>query len=110
MGTILVYSTLPGSARKTLFFSMLGLRHWFRAKFFQQHQLFFRYHASSRLIVYAWLNDTKTGRAYDSKNDAYRVCLRMLDSGNPPGDWNSLLVEVRQQPPALAKPLQRHFG
>ena len=71
-------------------------KHWFRAKFFQQYRLFFRYHASSRLIVYAWVNDTKTLRAYDSKNDAYRAFLRMLDSGNPPDDWDSLLVEAKQ--------------
>ena len=29
-------------------------KHWFRAKFFQQYRLFFRYHAASRVIVYAW--------------------------------------------------------
>lgn len=32
-------------------------RHWFRAKFFQQYRLFFRYHAQSKVIVYAWVND-----------------------------------------------------
>jgi toxin YhaV len=35
-------------------------RHWFRAKFFQQYRLFFRYHASSKVIVYAWVNDEAT--------------------------------------------------
>ena len=28
-------------------------RHWFRAKFFQQYRLFFRYHQQSKIIVYA---------------------------------------------------------
>jgi toxin YhaV len=28
-------------------------RHWFRAKFFQQYRLFFRYHAPSKVIIYA---------------------------------------------------------
>ena len=37
-----------------------GHRHWFRAKFFQQYRLFFRYHASSKVIVYAWVNDEAT--------------------------------------------------
>jgi hypothetical protein len=37
-----------------------GYRHWFRAKFFQQYRLFFRYHASSKVIVYAWVNDEAT--------------------------------------------------
>ena len=44
-------------------------RHWFRAKFFQQYRLFFRYHAASRIIVYAWVNDEDTRRAYESADD-----------------------------------------
>src|SRR5450756_1991101 len=28
-------------------------KHWFRAKFYQQYRLFFRYHAAKRIIVYA---------------------------------------------------------
>ena len=70
--------------------------HWFRAKFFQQYRLFFRYHASSKIIVYAWVNDASTLRAYESKSDAYRVFRRMLDSGNPPDDWETLLVEAER--------------
>jgi len=31
--------------------------HWLRAKFFQQYRLFFRYHAPSKVIVLAWVND-----------------------------------------------------
>jgi len=34
-------------------------RHWFRAKFFQQYRLFFRFHAASRIIVFGWVNDTQ---------------------------------------------------
>ena len=30
--------------------------HWFRAKFFQQYRLFFRFHAPGKLIVFAWLD------------------------------------------------------
>lgn len=40
-------------------------KHWFCAKFFQQYRLFFRYHAKSKMIVYAWVNDEKTLRAYN---------------------------------------------
>ena len=36
-----------------------GRRHWFRAKFFQQYRLFFRYHRAQRIIVYAWVNDER---------------------------------------------------
>ncbi|WP_376691293.1 type II toxin-antitoxin system YhaV family toxin [Wenzhouxiangella sp. EGI_FJ10409] len=66
-------------------------KHWFRAKFLQQYRLFFRFHSSSRLIVYAWVNDESSLRAYDSAEDAYRVFRQMLDGGNPPDDWDSLL-------------------
>ncbi|MCC2637836.1 MAG: toxin [Moraxellaceae bacterium] len=35
-------------------------KHWFRARFFQQYRLFFRYHLASRIIVLAWVNDEDT--------------------------------------------------
>ena len=41
-------------------------KHWFRAKFFQQYRLFFRYHRESRIIIYAWVNDEGTKRAYET--------------------------------------------
>ncbi|TVS11108.1 MAG: type II toxin-antitoxin system YhaV family toxin [Wenzhouxiangella sp.] len=70
-------------------------KHWFRAKFFQQYRLFFRYHAASRIIVYVWVNDAKTLRAYASKSDVYRVFRHMLESGNPPDDWEDLLADAQ---------------
>lgn len=70
-------------------------RHWFRAKFFQQYRLFFRYHQAARIIVYAWVNDADTRRAYESADDAYRVFRRMLESGHPPEDWIALLAEAK---------------
>lgn len=72
-------------------------KHWFRAKFFQQYRLFFRYHASSKVIVFAWVNDEDTKRAYESSDDAYRVFRKMLQSGHPPDDWNQLLVEAHAE-------------
>jgi toxin YhaV len=45
-------------------------KHWFRAKFFQQYRLFFRYHRESRIIIYAWVNDEDTKRSYESDSDA----------------------------------------
>lgn len=68
-------------------------RHWFRAKFFQQYRLFFRYHAQRGIIVYAWVNDEATKRAYDSPRDAYQVFRGMLAKGRPPSDWEALLTE-----------------
>lgn len=69
-------------------------KHWFRAKFFQQYRLFFRYHAPSKVIVLAWVNDEDTKRAYESSDDAYRVFRKMVESGQPPDDWNQLLAEA----------------
>ena len=48
-------------------------KHWFRARFFQQYRLFFRFDSASKIIVYSWGNDEKNKRAYGSKTDAYRV-------------------------------------
>lgn len=72
-------------------------KHWFRAKFFQQYRLFFRYHAPSKVIVFAWVNDEDTKRAYESSDDAYRVFRKMLESGHPPDDWSRLLAEARAE-------------
>lgn len=70
-------------------------KHWCRAKFFQQYRLFFRYHAASRVIVLAWVNDEGTLRAYESNTDAYRVFRNMLERGQPPDDWDALLAEAK---------------
>jgi hypothetical protein len=70
-------------------------KHWFRAKFFQQYRMFFRYHLSSKVIVFAWVNDEDTQRAYESSDDAYRMFRKMLESGHPSDDWSPLLVEAQ---------------
>ena len=72
-------------------------KHWFRAKFFQQYRLFFRYHGPSKVIVFAWVNDEDTKRAYESSDDAYRVFRKMLESGIPPDDWSQLLAEAQAE-------------
>jgi len=72
-------------------------KHWFRATFFQQYRLFFRFHLESKVIVYAWVNDEKTKRAYESKSDAYRTFKKMLNNGNPPDDWAALLGEATNE-------------
>ena len=72
-------------------------KHWFRAKFFQQYRVFFRYHLESKVIVYAWVNDEKNKRAYGDKTDAYKVFEKMLKSGNPPEDWDDLLKTAKDE-------------
>lgn len=69
-------------------------KHWFRVKFFQQYRLFFRYHLEKKIIIYAWVNDDSTKRAYDKKNDAYAVFRKMLTNGKPPNSWEELLKEA----------------
>ena len=81
-------------------------KHWFRAKFFQQYRLFFRFHAQSKVIVYAWVNDENTKRAYESSDDAYRVFRKMLDGGTPPEDWAGLTKESQAQAKRLHRTLK----
>ncbi len=70
-------------------------KHWFRAKFFQQYRVFFRYHLESKIIIYAWVNDESTKRAYNEKSDAYYVFKKMLTKGHLPNSWNDLLKEAK---------------
>jgi len=78
-------------------------KHWFRAKFFQQYRLFFRYHAPSKVSVLAWVNDENTRRAYDRGDDVYRVFRKMLENGHPPDDWEQLLAQATQSSNRLQK-------
>lgn len=69
-------------------------KHWFRAKFFQQYRLFFRFDSTAKVIVLAWVNDEQTLRAYGSKTDAYATFRGMLDGGNPPDNFDALMKEA----------------
>lgn len=69
-------------------------KHWFRAKFFQQYRLFFRFNSSAKVIVLAWVNDERTLRAYGSKTDAYATFKGMLDGGDPPDNFDVLMKEA----------------
>jgi toxin YhaV len=40
------------------------------------------------------VNDDGTKRAVESPDDAYRVFRTMLETGNPPGDWEQHLAQV----------------
>jgi toxin YhaV len=72
-------------------------KHWFRAKFGGgRFRLFFRYSTSAKVIVFAWVNDETTLRAYGSKSDAYALFRKMLDKGNPPDTWDALLAAASE--------------
>jgi toxin YhaV len=87
-------------------------KHWFRAKFFQQYRLFFRYHQESKIIVFAWVNDDHSKRVYKSKTDAYLVFKKMLENGNPPDNWDHLLKEAEGETNRLEKTVEYydHLG
>ncbi len=71
-----------------------GRKHWFRAKFFQQYRLFFRFNRGAKIIVLGWVNDNTTLRAYGSKTDAYATFKGMLEDGNPPDSFDASLKEA----------------
>jgi toxin YhaV len=81
-------------------------RHWSRAKFGQRFRLFFRYDSATRIVVFAWVNDERTLRARGSKSDPYAVFKAMLDRGNPPDAWKTLLAAAKNLPPELQGVLQ----
>ena len=98
----LILEEIPAdpSAEKFRQGKTLGAKHahWRRAKFYQQYRLYFRYDSEARVIVYAWVNDEDTKRAYGSKTDAYAVFKKMLDSGNPPDDFKALMKAAKIKP------------
>ena len=49
------------------------------------------------------MNDEDAKRAYESRDDAYRVFRRMLESVKPPDDWAALLAEARAEGDRLRK-------
>ena len=80
-------------------------KHWFRAKFFQQYRLFFRFSMKDKVIVLAWVNDEDTKRAYGSKTDAYATFRSMLEDGNPPDGYDDLLAEAKKTAQRFQKAL-----
>lgn len=69
-------------------------KHWFRAKFFQQYRLFFRFNSATKIIVLVWINDERSLRAFSSRADAYVTFRKMLDGGNPPDSLDTLMQEA----------------
>lgn len=70
-------------------------QHWFRGKYVGQYRLFFRFSDRQKVIVLAWVNDEDSKRAYGSRTDAYLVFRKMLASGHPPDDFETLLAQSR---------------
>jgi len=72
-------------------------RHWRRVKIGRRFRLFFRYDSASKVIVYAWVNDSETLRSAGSKTDPYSVFSKMLNRGYPPDDWDALVRTSRAE-------------
>lgn len=73
-------------------------RGWRRAKFFQRYRLFFRFHTTSRIVVFAWVYDATSLRSKGGRRDPYAIFERMLDRGDPPDRWESRLALARDLP------------
>lgn len=68
-------------------------KHWLRGKTGNgRYRLFYRFQSAARIIAYAWVNDETTLRTYGSSTDAYAVFAKMLNAGNPPSDWDALVM------------------
>jgi toxin YhaV len=70
-------------------------RDWKRAKPAQQYRLFFKYSSQNKRIIYAWLNDIYTLRAYGSNTDAYKTFMKLLSRGQIPNGTDGLIKESR---------------
>jgi toxin YhaV len=80
-------------------------KHWFRGKTGNgRYRLFYRFQSTTRLIVYAWVNDEQSLRTYGSDTDAYAVFAGMLDAGNPPENWDALVAAASR--PGVVKRLR----
>lgn len=95
----LILDTIPSDPSRADYLqgNTLGAthRHWRRARIGRRFRLFFRYDSRSKIIIYAWLNDTKSLRPAGSRSDPYQRFRQLLLSGNPPDDWAALLAACR---------------
>jgi toxin YhaV len=71
-------------------------RHWRRAKIGRRFRLFFRFDSTAKVIIFAWVNDERTLRCAGGRTDPYAVFQKMLQRGNPPDSWDSLLAASRE--------------
>ena len=74
-----------------------AFRHWRRAKIGRRFRLFFRFDSTSRVIIFAWVNDENTLRSAGSKSDPYAVFQQMLTRGRPPDDWSALVKASKKE-------------
>lgn len=79
-----------------------AFKHWRRAKIGRRFRLFFRYDSTSKIIIYAWVNDEQSLRSSGSKTDPYVLFSKMLARGNPPDDWSALVAASQSLATALS--------
>jgi toxin YhaV len=90
-----IFDTIPQDPMRAMYrqSDTMGKKytHWFRDHYAGRFRLFFRFKSDVKVIVFAWVNDENSLRTYGATNDAYALFERMLDSGNPPDNWDQLL-------------------
>ena len=66
-------------------------KHWFRAKFFQQYRLFFRFHAQAKVIVFAWGLRVNRGLMQSSQRSFGRF-VQYLEQGLRRTRWTAFAL------------------
>ena len=69
-------------------------KHWRRAKHGMPHRyrLYFQFQSQApKSIIYAWFNSEDTMRKEGAKSDCYATFVRMIESGDIPDSFESLL-------------------
>ena len=93
----LVFETIPQDPthQRFLLGNSLGESNkaWRRAKLGSQYRVFFRFDSKAQILVFAWVNDQDSLRAYGSKSDAYLVFASRLRNDDPPSNWDELLEQ-----------------
>ena len=97
----IVHERVPADpdAPQFLLGNTLGAQHrgWRRVKgngLPSRMRVFFKFSASKRVIVYAWLNDARTLRKQGGATDVYTVFQGMLKAGNPPDNFDALMEQA----------------
>lgn len=97
----IVHDLVPSDPEASQFLlgNTLGTQHrsWRRVKgngLPGRMRLFFKFSASRKVIVFAWLNDARTLRKQGDASDVYTVFRRMLKAGNPPDSFDDLLKKT----------------
>jgi len=92
-----VFKRVPADPASKDFFggdAFDGHTHWRRAKHGMppRYRLFFQFRSDApKRIIFAWFNDEGTLRKEGSRTDCYATFVRMVERGDIPDDFETLL-------------------